>query len=70
MLAESDRVRQTLTWKVTQFALGRPLVAEDAAIVDMIHKDAQENGGTWQALITAIVASDLVQKTRTEIVSK
>jgi hypothetical protein len=29
-----------------------------------------EYGGTWQALITAIVASDLVQKTRTEIVSK
>ncbi|HIE95943.1 MAG TPA: DUF1585 domain-containing protein [Fuerstia sp.] len=66
LLAESDRVSQTLTWKVAQFAVGRPFVAEDAAIVDNIHKVAQANGGTWSALITAIVTSDLVQTTKTE----
>ncbi|MCP4787998.1 MAG: DUF1592 domain-containing protein [Fuerstiella sp.] len=66
LLANSDRVSQTLTWKVAQFAVGRPLVAEDAAIVDNIHKAASANGGTWSALITAIVASDLVQTTKTE----
>ena len=66
LLAKSDRVSQTLTWKVAQFAVGRPLVAEDAAIVDNIHNVSQENGGTWSALITAIVTSDLVRMTRTE----
>jgi hypothetical protein len=66
LLAESDRVRETITWKLTQFALGRPLVAEDARIVAEIHKSAQKNGGTYPALITAIIMSDLVQMTRTE----
>ena len=66
LLARSDRVSQTLTWKVTQFALGRPLVAEDAATVDNIHQAAEANGGTWSALMTAIVTSDLVQTTKTE----
>lgn len=65
LLANSERVSQSLTWKVTQFALGRPLVAEDAATVDAIHKTATANGGTWSALMTAIVTSDLVRKTRT-----
>ena len=31
-----------------------------------IHATAQENGGTYAGLITAIVMSDLVQMTRTE----
>ena len=66
LLAESERVSQSLTWKITQFSLGRPLLAEDASIVDTIHKAAQENGGTWSAVIRAIIASDLVQKTNTE----
>lgn len=64
LLAESDRVQQSLTWKVTQFALGRPLAADDAALVNRIHQEAQKNGGTWQATITAIVTSDLVTKSK------
>ena len=66
LLAKSERVRETLTWKVTQFALGRPLGAEDAAVVAEIHRNAQHNGGTYKALMTAVVTSDLVQKIRTE----
>jgi hypothetical protein len=66
LLAGSDRVRQTIAWKLTQFALGRPLGAADAPILDNIHKQAQKNGGTYESLITAIVLSDLVQTTRTE----
>lgn len=66
LLASNDRVSQSLTWKVTQFSLGRPLVAEDAAMVDEIHRAATENGGTWPALMKAIVTSDLVLKTRTQ----
>ena len=66
LLAESDRVRESLTWKVTQFALGRPLGATDAKTIRTIHEEAESRGGTYSALITAIVRSDLVQLTRTE----
>lgn len=66
LLAGNPRVQQSITWKVTQFALGRPLVAADARIIDQIHNTAQKDGGTYSSLITAIVLSDLVQKTRTE----
>ena len=66
LLANSARVRESLTWKVTQFSLGRPLGASDAPLVQQIHQEAQKNGGTWSAIITAIVRSDLVRMTRTE----
>ena len=66
LLAGSERVRESMTWKVTQFALGRPLVAADARVVAKIHASTQKGGGTYAALITAIVMSDLVQMTRTE----
>lgn len=62
LLADSERVRESLTWKVTQFALGRPLTAADAPIVGEIHKASQAAGGTYPSLMTAIVSSDLVQK--------
>nr|NIP95096.1 DUF1592 domain-containing protein [Akkermansiaceae bacterium] len=66
ILAGSDRVNQSITWKVTQFSLGRPLGANDAPTVAGIHQAARRNGGTWQALLTALVTSDLVRMTSTE----
>ncbi len=66
LLAGSERVRQSITWKLTQFALARPLVAADAPVLERIHESAQKGGGTYASLITAIVMSDLVQLTRTE----
>ena len=66
LLADSDRVRQTLTWKVAQFAMGRPLVATDAPILAKIHDAAWKAGGNYSGLIKAIVTSDLVQTTRSE----
>ena len=66
LLAKSDRVKESLTWKLTQFALGRPLGFPDAADIDKIHQNAQKNGGTYQSLITEIVKSDLVRMTPTE----
>ncbi len=65
-LAGSDRVRQTLAWKLAQFALGRPLGPEDAPALHEIHRESQKAGGTYSALIAAIIRSDLVQTTRTE----
>lgn len=64
LLAGSDRVRMCLTRKVAQFALGRPLSPADAPILDTIHAQAQADGGTYEALITAIVLSDLVRTNR------
>ncbi|WP_231742722.1 DUF1592 domain-containing protein [Polystyrenella longa] len=66
LLASSDRVRETITWKVAQFALGRPLGARDATVIQNIHKAAQADGGTYSSLITAILMSDLVQMTYTQ----
>lgn len=66
LLAGSDRLQRCLTRKVAQFSLGRPLTAADAPILDTIHAEAQAAGGTYEALITAIVLSDLVRSTRSE----
>jgi hypothetical protein len=66
LLAGSDRVQQCLTWKVTQFALGRPLGPADSRALDKIHRAAQKGGGTYAGLMRAIIKSDLVQKTLTE----
>ena len=66
ILSGSDRVSESLTWKVTQFCLGRPLTADDATLMVNIHRQAQQGGGTWTAVVTAIVNSDLVRRARTE----
>jgi hypothetical protein len=66
LLADSGRVAESLTWKLTQFALGRPLAAADARVVAAIHQASQKSGGKYSSLITAIVTSDLVMMTRTE----
>lgn len=64
LLAASDRVAQSLTWKVAQFAAGRPLAAADAATLSEIHRQTAADGGTWTATMRAIVTSDLVTRTR------
>ena len=66
LLAESDRVSKTLTWKVAQWALGRPLTLDDAPFLDSIHETAKKEGGTYSSVISALVMSELVQTTRTE----
>lgn len=66
ILAESDRVEENFTWKVIQFALGRPLIHADSESVGKIHALAQKGGGTYKSLIKAIVLSDLVRSIRTE----
>ena len=65
LLAGSERIRETITWKLTQFALGRPPGAADAATIAGIHQAGQQSGGTYKDIITAIVLSDLVQTSRT-----
>ncbi len=67
LLAGSDRVQLGITRKLTQYALGRPLVDADEPVIAKIHREAQDHGGTYRALITAIILSDLVQKTGRDI---
>jgi hypothetical protein len=66
LLAGSDRVKETLMWKVTQWAIGRPLVDADKPVFAKIHAASQRAGGTYKSVIRAIVMSDLVLKTTTE----
>ena len=66
LMAESDRVKQNLTWKLAQFVAGRPLGQPDAIILDQIYQQAQHAGGTYTSVMRAIVQSDLVQKIKTE----
>lgn len=67
LLAESDRVQQNFARKLTQFALGRPLVAADQPVVERIHREAGRNGATYQTLLKAIALSELIRTTPTEI---
>jgi hypothetical protein len=62
LLAASPRVKMGITRKVAQFALGRPLVEADMPWIDRIHQESQDRGGTYAAIITAVVMSDLVLK--------
>ncbi len=67
LLAASDRVQRNIARKLTQFAIGRPLVAGDEPAVERIHQGGQTAGGTYQSLIEAIITSDLVRATPTEL---
>jgi len=64
ILAASDQVQRTLTNKVAQFAIGRPLTETDQPLVAAAHQQSQKNGGTYAAVIKAIVLSDLVRETK------
>ena len=67
LLATSSRIQRNFTRKLTQFALGRPLVATDQASIESIHRTAQEGGGTYQSLLKAIALSDLIRTIPTEL---
>jgi hypothetical protein len=60
LLASSDRVQETLVWKLAQFAIGRPLTANDSETIRKIHAKSKEKGGTYQAILTEITISPLV----------
>lgn len=62
LLAESDRVRESLAWKFAQYALGRPLGAGDANEMNQVVENAEKNGGTYQAIVTALATSELVMR--------
>lgn len=63
-LADSDRVQESICWKLSQFAIGRPLTAADAATMRNVYTQSSEAGGSYRDVIKAIVLSDLVRKTQ------
>jgi len=65
-LAGSNRVRQSITWKLSQFALGRSLGPRDARSMQIIHQAGWKSGGTYANLINAIAVSELFQIQPTE----
>ena len=66
ILADSDRVEETLAWKLAQFAVGRQLGPKDVATMAAIVAENKRGGSTYHSLIKAIVMSDLIRKTPTE----
>jgi mono/diheme cytochrome c family protein len=65
-LAGQDRVKESLTWKVVQFAIGRPPTAENAREIQRIHDAAQAAGGSYRDTMRAIALSDLARLHTTE----
>ncbi|MEM8955438.1 MAG: DUF1592 domain-containing protein [Verrucomicrobiota bacterium] len=61
LLATNNRVAESLTRKLAQFAIGRPLTAQDIPAIKSIH----QNSATYQQLITNLITSDLIQKSQT-----
>ena len=65
-IANHPRAQATLTWKIIQFAMGRPLTAEDAPAVEAIHQASMEAGGTWASLMTALITHPWFTTIQTE----
>lgn len=66
LLANNERVQETVTWKVIQFALGRPLTPSDLPHLNEINSIAKSNGGTYIDVLIALAKSDLVRMKPTE----
>ena len=61
-LANSERVKETITAKLIQFVTGRSLVASDANAISRINSEAQKGNGTYQSTMKAILTSELILK--------
>ena len=65
-LAASQRIKQTITSKLVQFAIGRPLNAKDAFELQRIHKAIRETDDTYQDIMAKILSSNLILQKRME----
>lgn len=60
LLSSSDRVAQSLTRKLVQFCLGRPLDAADARMVDAVYENAGRRRATYQSIVNELLLYELV----------
>jgi len=65
-LADHPRVKNCLSEKAIQFAVGRTLEEEDACLVDTVARQAFALGGTFSDLITAVVMHPTFRAVRAE----
>ena len=65
-IAHHPRAQATLTWKVVQFAIGRPLMVEDAEAVEAIHQASMAQGGGWASLMKALATHPWFTTIQTE----
>lgn len=66
ILSESDRVRDCMTLKATQFAMGRPLVETDGCSLARTRERLAATDGTYGDLIVSIATSPMFRTIRTE----
>lgn len=66
VIAESTRARECMVLKMTQYALGRPLLQTDTCVLSEIDSQATADGGTYRATLEAIATSELMRMQRTE----
>ena len=61
LLASSPRVRQNIIWKLTQFALGRPIANSDRPHLDTLFQNVQDQQ-TYQNVILHLATSPLITR--------
>lgn len=66
ILASSPRVKKSITSKIVQYAMGRPLISSDARHLEKIYKQSEAGNWTYKSILLALVSSDLVRKISTE----
>ncbi len=69
LLAANAQVQRTIEKKMIQFALGRPLTENDTEDLKQIHNEAKADGSSYRAVIQALVKSNLIRMTQTEVKS-
>jgi hypothetical protein len=59
LLAKSPRVRQNMIWKVSQFALGRPIANQDRPHLEALYQAVSQKQ-TYQNVILHLATSPLI----------
>lgn len=59
LLAKSPRVRQNIIWKLTQFALGRPIANQDRPHLEALYQSVRDEQ-TYQNVILQLATSPLL----------
>jgi hypothetical protein len=66
LLAGSDRIRECMAMKGSQFAIGRPLQTSDQCSMDLVQTTFAESPGTWRDLMVSIALSPGFRSIRVE----
>ncbi len=60
LLAASPPVQENITWKLAQFALGRPIASSDRPHLHSVHLESTKQGHSYQDVMTALASSPLI----------